>query len=151
MPDEETPKIDAEDPGRTHAATSPPASGQDSPRETGQGSPSTDPHAASGAGADSGGGAAQAQPLSVADLLRWCTSLLASRAWQAMGLVPDPATNTLSRNLDDARLCIDAASGLIDQLLPRADEKERRELQTLLANLRMNFVEQKERERASRA
>ncbi|HEU5300054.1 MAG TPA: DUF1844 domain-containing protein [bacterium] len=81
-------------------------------------------------------------PLHAPDLLRWCVSLLATSAWQAMGLIPDPATNMVERRLDDARLAIDAAASLIDHLRPRAADAERRELENLLANLRLNFVEQ---------
>lgn len=82
-------------------------------------------------------------PLRAPDLLRWCVSLLATSAWQAMGLIPDPATNRIESNLDDARLAIDATAGLIDHLRPRLSDPERRELENLLANLRLNFVQQK--------
>jgi hypothetical protein len=81
-------------------------------------------------------------PLHAPDLVRWCVSLLATSAWQEMGLIPDPATNTVERNLDDARLAIDAAAALIEHLRPRAADLERRELDNLLATLRLNFVEQ---------
>ena len=85
---------------------------------------------------------AERVPLHAPDLLRWCVSLLATSAWQAMGLIPDPATNAVERHLDDARLAIDATASLIELLRPRASEAERRELENLLANLRLNFVEQ---------
>jgi uncharacterized protein DUF1844 len=85
---------------------------------------------------------AERLPLQAVDLLRWCVSLLASSAWQAMGLLPDQATKKTERKLDDARLVIDATGSLIDHLRPRVDVAERRELDTLLATLRLNFVEQ---------
>lgn len=85
----------------------------------------------------------QEQPADVVELLRWVITVLAGSAWQNLGLVPDPATKKVARNLDDARLAIDAAASLIEHLKPRVDEKEQRELDTLLANLRLNFVEQK--------
>jgi hypothetical protein len=81
-------------------------------------------------------------PLQAADLLRWCVSLLATSAWQAMGLIPDQATHKTERKLDDARLAIDATGALIELLRPRVDAAERHELETLLANLRLNFVAQ---------
>ncbi len=84
-------------------------------------------------------------PLHAPDLLRWCISLLATSAWQAMGLIPDPATNKVERNLDDARLAIDATTQLVELLKPRLDDKQRRELDTLLTDLRMNFVQQQTR------
>jgi len=85
---------------------------------------------------------AERVPLRAPELLRWCVSLLATSAWQAMGLIPDPATRAVERNLDHARLAIDATASLIEHLRPRVAEAERRELDTLLANLRINFVEQ---------
>ncbi len=92
-------------------------------------------------GAESGDDAERV-PLQAVDLLRWCVSLLASSAWQAMGLLPDQATKKTERKLDDARLVINATGSLIEHLRPRVDAAERRELETLLANLRLNFVEQ---------
>lgn len=91
----------------------------------------------------------QEQPANVVALLRWMVGVLAGGAWQNLGLVPHPATKKVERNLDDARLAIDAAAALIDQLKPRIDEQERRELDTLLANLRLNFVEQKAKAESS--
>ena len=85
--------------------------------------------------------AAQA-PLRAPDLARWCATLLATSAWQAMGLIPDPATHRVERSLDDARLAIDAAAALLQVLRPRLSEPEQREFDTLLTNLRLNFVEQ---------
>jgi len=70
-------------------------------------------------------------------------SLLAARAWQAMGLVPDPATKQVERKLDDAQIAIDAAAALADVIRPRVGERERREVEALITNLRLNFVEQK--------
>ena len=86
-------------------------------------------------------GAAQV-PLHAPDLARWCVTLLATSAWQAMGLIPDPATHRVERNLDDARLAIDAAAALLQTLRPRLSDAEQREFDTLLTNLRLNFVEQ---------
>jgi hypothetical protein len=85
---------------------------------------------------------AEQVPLRAPDLVRWCVTLLATSAWQAMGLIPDPSTHRVERNLDDARLAIDAAAALIQHLRPRVPDTEQREFETLLTNLRLNFVEQ---------
>jgi len=76
-------------------------------------------------------------------LIATCISLLANKAWQAMGLVPNPATKAIERHFDEAQLAVDAAAALADLLRPRVGDRERRELETLVANLRINFVEQK--------
>ena len=76
-------------------------------------------------------------------LVMTCLSLLAAKAWEAMGLVPSQQTKRIERNLDDAQLAIDAAAALADRLRPRVSDAERREIENLVANLRLNFVEQK--------
>ena len=90
---------------------------------------------------------AESAPAAVdaAGVLRWCIGVLAASAWQALGLIPNPTTNKIERNLDDARLAIDAVAVLAEQLKPRLTDSERRELETLLTDLRVNFVEQKAR------
>lgn len=70
-------------------------------------------------------------------------SMLAAKAWEAMGLVPNPATKQVERKLDEAQLAIDAAAALADLIRPRVGERERREIESLITNLRLNFVEQK--------
>lgn len=84
----------------------------------------------------------QEQLADTVELLRWIVGVLSGSAWQNLGLVPHPTSKKVVRNLDDARLAIDAVASLIDHLKPRVDENERRDLDTLLANLRLNFVEQ---------
>jgi hypothetical protein len=63
-------------------------------------------------------------------------------AWSRMGLTPNPTSGTMERDLADARLAIDCASDLIARLDPFLDATTRRDLQNLLATLRMNFVQQ---------
>lgn len=87
--------------------------------------------------------AEQMPPLNAVELLQWCVSVLVASAWQNLGLVPNPATSKIERNLEDARLAIDATASLIEHLKPRLADSEQRELDTLLTNLRLNFVEQK--------
>lgn len=91
-------------------------------------------------GAESGREAALPE---VKSLLATCISLLAGKAWEAMGLVPDPTTKKIERKLEDAQLAIDAAAALADLVRPRLSEAERREVEVLVSNLRLNFVEQK--------
>ncbi|HEV8340498.1 MAG TPA: DUF1844 domain-containing protein [bacterium] len=83
------------------------------------------------------------EPVDAGTLVMTCISLLASKAWEAMGLVPDPATRRIERRMEDAQLAIDAAAALLDLIRGKLGETERRELDTLLMNLRLNFVEQR--------
>lgn len=83
------------------------------------------------------------EPVNATAVILACISLLASKAWEAMGLVPDPATKRIKRALPDAQIAIDAAAALADLIRGRVGDAERRELDTLLMNLRLNFVEQR--------
>lgn len=95
--------------------------------------------------AESEGGVAGDQTLPDMDVwgvLQYCFILLHSQAWQAMGLVPDPATHTIKRDLEQARVAIDTASFIVSQLEPKLESKEQRNLRAMLSDLQINFVNQ---------
>jgi hypothetical protein len=79
--------------------------------------------------------------LPTADVLVWFLSFLAAKAWEGMGLVPSPSTNKIQKNMDEARLAIDAYAAILDLLRTSLEESPRREMQSLLTTLRLNFVE----------
>lgn len=102
-----------------------------------------DAQPAAGGGGEPAEAPAATLPPDARSLVTTCLSLLAAKAWEAMGLVPNPSSGKVERHLDDAQLAIDAAAALAEVLRPRLADAERREIETLLANLRLNFVEQK--------
>ncbi len=79
--------------------------------------------------------------LAARDLLMWFLGLLAAKAWEGMGLVPNPATNKIQKDLGDARMAIDAYAAIFETVRARIDDQPRREMETLLTTLRLNFVE----------
>ena len=81
-------------------------------------------------------------PIDVYALLRVTIVQLASVAWQKMGLQADPFTNTIVKDLAQARLAIDAAAALIEKFRPSLQGQEARDYDTLLTDLRLNFVKQ---------
>ena len=84
----------------------------------------------------------EAKPMDVWGLLHYCLLLLHSYAWQAMGFVPDPATGKIAKDLEQARVAIDAASNLAGQLETRLCGRPLHDLRALVADLRLNFVQQ---------
>lgn len=80
--------------------------------------------------------------LTIPELVRLRILEFAQFAWIRMGLLANPATQKVDKDLPQARLAIDCAAALAEQLQPHLDDHEKRELQTLLANLRINYVEQ---------
>ena len=80
-----------------------------------------------------------------AAIVQWCVSVLAATAWQSMGLIPNPDTRQIQRNFKDARLAIDSTAALVEVVKSHLSDKQRREVEALLTDLRVNFVEQQTR------
>jgi hypothetical protein len=81
------------------------------------------------------------------DIIGYCINLLASQAWQKLGLLADPQTGEAQPDLAEAKVAIDAVSDLAarmdtapDSIIP-ADL--RRDLRTLVNDLRLNYVSQR--------
>lgn len=81
------------------------------------------------------------QPLVVEELVVMMIDQLAAVAWQKMGLQPDVISGQIDKNLDGARLAVDAVAALVPLVENNLDENDRRELHNLTRNLRLNFVE----------
>lgn len=80
--------------------------------------------------------------LDVYSLLHVSIAQLAAVAWQKMGLQADPFTNKIEKDIEQARLAIDCAAALVEKLLPHLEKHQARDYQTLLTDLRLNFVKQ---------
>lgn len=66
--------------------------------------------------------------------------MISEVAYQKMGLRKDPLTGKIVRQLDEARTAIDLAAHLADVLDPSLDSDDRRTLQGLVRDLKMNYV-----------
>lgn len=81
------------------------------------------------------------------DLLGYCINLLASQAWQKLGLLADPQTGEAQPDLAEAKVAIDAVGDLASHLdAAPADVVPadlRRDLKTLVNDLRLNYVSQR--------
>ena len=82
-------------------------------------------------------------------LLGYCISLLASDAWQKLGLLADPQSGQAQPDLAQAKVAVDAVGDLAARLeaAPReaVPDSLRRDLRTLLNDLRLNYVAQQGR------
>lgn len=78
----------------------------------------------------------------VSDYLQMSIGMLAQKAWVGMGLAPDPATGSVAADLSEARLAIAVIGDLVKHLEPQLAGPEKRELQNLVQDLRLNFVRQ---------
>jgi len=73
-------------------------------------------------------------------LLGLFVSLLAEKAWQTMGLRTKPGTDEIETDLDQARVAIDTVGFLADKLQSRLPDEEKRRLEGLVADLKLNYV-----------
>jgi hypothetical protein len=81
--------------------------------------------------------------IDVDTMLRSFMSLLSMHAWHWMGLIKNPATGQIDKDLAQAKIAIDTIAAMADQLNGRIPEAEQRELQSMLSDLRINFVQQR--------
>ncbi len=82
------------------------------------------------------------QPVDVFTVLRFCISQLAAAAWQKMGLQADPLTNEIHKDIEQARVAIDCTAALVEKLKPKLEGQELRDYESLLTDLRLNFLNQ---------
>ena len=82
------------------------------------------------------------QPLNVHSFLAVMLDQLAAIAWQKMGLQADPMTGKVERDLVQARVAIDVAETVAKSLEGELDEDDRRQMNNLVRDLKLNYVEQ---------
>ncbi len=87
-------------------------------------------------------GAEGLKPLDVYMALRAAFHQMAAVAWQMMGLQADPFTGKMHKDVEQARIAIDCAAFLLERLQPQLQGQESRDYQSMLTDLRLNFVKQ---------
>lgn len=78
--------------------------------------------------------------IDVYSVLRLSVAQLAGVAWQMLGLQPDPFTNVVRKDPQQARIAIDATAALVELLKPHLQRQEKRDYESLLTDLRLNFL-----------
>jgi len=66
--------------------------------------------------------------------------LLSSKAWETMGLRVKPGTDKIEKDFDQARIAIDTVGFLVQKLKSRIPEAERSRLESMVGDLKLNFV-----------
>ena len=82
------------------------------------------------------------EPLSVYTMLTVMVDQCAMVAWQKLGLQHDMSTGKLERDLEQAKVAIDLTAHLSSLLELKLDDEDRRQINTLVRDLRMNYVNQ---------
>lgn len=81
-------------------------------------------------------------PHDVYSLIKSFVAALSQQAWVYMGLIFNPKTKNITRDLAQAKMAIDCADFLFQKIKENCSANEVRELNDLIANLQLNFVEQ---------
>lgn len=81
-------------------------------------------------------------PLDLPSILSMSFSMLSSLAWVRMGLLAEPVTGKIQRDLSEARQAIDAATDIARHLEPLLQPGDRREVQRAVTDMKLNFVRQ---------
>jgi len=72
--------------------------------------------------------------------LKLFLSILADQAWRKMGLIADPRTSKVEKDLIQAKTAIDCFQFMLKQLEPRLTQDEKNKLNSVLSDLQINFV-----------
>ena len=81
-----------------------------------------------------------ATEVDVYDTLRFVISMLAQQAWMMMGVQIAPGATELRQDLVQAKIAIDTLEFVVGKLEPQLEAGEKSELDSLLTNLRINYV-----------
>ncbi|MBA7529181.1 hypothetical protein ES705_21373 [subsurface metagenome] len=74
-------------------------------------------------------------------LFVWFVSMLSGKAWEYLGLIMNPETKEINKDLKKAKIAIDTIVFLYDQIKDDLNPEDFKRIESLLANLRMNYVE----------
>jgi hypothetical protein len=74
-------------------------------------------------------------------VLRLCLSMFVEQAWVQLGLQLAPGASETKADLKQAKLAIDTVAYMKDALSENLQAHEQREVEQVLATLRMNFVQ----------
>jgi hypothetical protein len=78
--------------------------------------------------------------LDVYSLLGLFVGVLAEKAWQTLGLRTKPGTDEVETDFDQARVAIDTLGFFAEKLRPRLPDDEKRRIDGLVADLKLNYV-----------
>jgi len=77
--------------------------------------------------------------ISVYEVILMMTEQMASFAWQKLGLQPG-MNGKIERDLSEAKVAVDATASLASFLESQLDGEDKRRVQNLVRDLRINFV-----------
>jgi len=67
--------------------------------------------------------------------------MLSGKVWEYLGLMMNPDTKEIKKDLPKAKIAIDSISFLYEQVKDELMKEDVKRIEDLLANLKMNYVE----------
>ena len=80
-------------------------------------------------------------------LFTWYIGILNGKAWEYLGLMMNPETKELNQDLRQAKIAIDSIEFLLEQIKDKLEVDDKKQLENILANLQMNYVEKTKEKR----
>ena len=80
--------------------------------------------------------------IDVYSLLAYFIGVLGGQAWQWLGLAKNPLTGKVEQDLVQAKIAIDSMAALAGQLSSELAPGEQADLDALMSDLRINYVQQ---------
>jgi|YelNatPaOPRAMG01_1025707.scaffolds.fasta_scaffold258120_2 F0F1-type ATP synthase membrane subunit b/b' len=68
--------------------------------------------------------------------------LLSASAWQSLGKIPNPVTNKIEKDLDNAKTVIDTLEMLKEKTRGNLTPEEEKFISNTLADLQLNYVDE---------
>ncbi len=81
------------------------------------------------------------EPISVYEHVAQILNAMATISWQKLGLQPDMMTGKVVQNVAEAKVAIDITAYLAGVLEAELDPEDRRSIQGLVRDLRVNYVQ----------
>jgi hypothetical protein len=72
--------------------------------------------------------------------LKLFLSILADQAWRKMGLLADPRTNKVEKDMNQTKAAIDCFQFILKELETHLTDDEKNKLNNVLSDLQINFV-----------
>lgn len=81
-------------------------------------------------------------PKDIYAFMKILISSLSSQAWIFLGLMPHPGTQKVEKDVQQVKVAIDTIEFIYKQIEIKLEENEKKSIQELLGNLKLNFIEQ---------
>jgi len=128
--------------GETAASEEPPAAEESAPQTEAEAPPTGEPEQPSQEAEQAEQEPGEARAMTAEDIITMSIGLLQQQAWVSMGLVMNPTTKAITKDLEQAKLAIDAVAALVNLIAPGLEESVQRDLRAMVSDLQVNYVQQ---------